>query len=262
MATDTAKQSLFYEQVQPVNKGSHGTWSISAEHGYGFAAATNMVPLTVAEFGAAATDYPIVFLKVGDGAIPVAVLGLENEKSYFVGDEGAWEAKYIPAFVRRYPFILSPIEDGKKYVLCLDEAYEGWDKDGQKGQRLYDDDGPTSYLKDVLEFTNKHHAAHTRSVQLGARLLEHDLLSPMQLKLSGPKGNDRSIKGFHAVSREKLQDVDGELLSQWNKSGMLEAIYLHMWSIRNFKDLANKIGTTNDTAKLSASGNIADAKPF
>ena len=44
--------------------------------------------------------------------VPVAILGLRGAANQFVNSEGAWrEGKYIPAYVRRYPFILMESPD-------------------------------------------------------------------------------------------------------------------------------------------------------
>ena len=151
--------------------------------------------------------------------------------------------------MRRYPFILSPIDDGKKFILCLDEAYDGWDKKGKSGQRLFSDDGDrTPYLEDVLKFTNSCQAQQFQSLALGTLLLKHDLFVPMQLKITTPDGTGHAVKGFQAVARNKLKDIAPDRIAEWHKTGVLESIYLHLWSLRKFEDLASKTNSNNGTA--------------
>ncbi len=39
--------------------------------------------------------------------MPAVLLGIRDQENLYVDDNGAWNAKYIPAFVRRYPFVFS-----------------------------------------------------------------------------------------------------------------------------------------------------------
>ena len=56
----------------------------------------------------AAAYYPIVF---SDESVPIAaVVGLRNDSNLFVDSQGQWLAdESLPAYVRRYPFILMAI---------------------------------------------------------------------------------------------------------------------------------------------------------
>ena len=99
---------LFYKNPVPLNKNDHKDKKISSiGQNFMFAGQTNSVILAGVEFGEAAKEYPIVFSQAGDKVVPVALLGLRNEENLFVDDKGGWDGRYIPSFVRRYPFILA-----------------------------------------------------------------------------------------------------------------------------------------------------------
>ena len=70
--------------------------------------------------------------------MPVAVLGVRDQENRYVTTEGRWEAKYIPAFIRRYPFVFSSGADNSKFTLCIDEDFTGCNQKGL-GQQLFDD---------------------------------------------------------------------------------------------------------------------------
>ena len=99
---------LFYKNPVPLNKNDHKDKKISSiGRNFMFAGETNSVILAGVEFSEAAKEYPIVFTQAGDKVVPVALLGLRNEENLFVDGKGGWDGRYIPSFVRRYPFILA-----------------------------------------------------------------------------------------------------------------------------------------------------------
>ena len=78
-----------------------------------------MVPLTVGEFPIAGIYYPIIF--AGDRYQPLAVMGMRQGSNLFVGADGAFEVgAYIPAYIRRYPFVLANDQAREQLVVCID----------------------------------------------------------------------------------------------------------------------------------------------
>ena len=141
-----ATQLLFYTNAVPVNKERHADLSVKSGKDFGFARLVNSVPLLTVEFLRAAPEYAVVFAGDGENIIPVAILGAEAERNAFVKDDGSWDGKYIPAFVRRYPFVFASSDDGKNFTLCLDDGFDGCNTEG-KGERLFDAEGNrTQYL--------------------------------------------------------------------------------------------------------------------
>ena len=132
-------QLLFYGQVNAVSSERHRNWSVERA-GYAFSRNTNSVPLTTVEFGHASRVYPVVFAGAEGGKLPVAILGLKDRENLFITDKGDWEAAYIPAFVRRYPFVFATQDEGKTFTVCLDEGFSGCNEE-QRGERLFDDEG-------------------------------------------------------------------------------------------------------------------------
>jgi hypothetical protein len=241
MESAMSKQLLFYELVTPISNTRHAKWSVRADARYKFAAESNAVPLMTVEFIAAAHEFPIVF-STADNVLPVAVIGLDADKSLFVANDGSWGSSYIPAFVRRYPFVFSASEDGKTLTLCIDESFEGLDRKGKSGQRLFDDAGVrTPYLESMLQFANAFQGEHQRTRQFGEILKDLDVLEPSEAKITLPDGTSRSLTGFQCVSRAKLKELNPDKLAGMLSNGALELIYLHLYSMRNFDDLVRKL---------------------
>ena len=120
MTTQTSLP-LFYEQPRPLAAGVHDNLSLASNTGFGYAAKTNAVPLVATELPTACRHFPIVFTD-GEQPTPVAVLGVRGQENLFVDAQGQWRpGTYIPAYVRRYPFIFMENEDRSQYTLCVDE---------------------------------------------------------------------------------------------------------------------------------------------
>lgn len=233
-----AVQMLFYESAQPVGRRRHAGCSVELR-GYAFCRRVNSVPLTAAEFRSAAGEYPIVF---ADGEVPqpVVVLGVRQEENLFVSDSGEWTGRYIPAFVRRYPFVFSTAADPQRFMLCVDEAYEGFNRDG-RGQPLFGADGqPSPYVGRVLRFLQDYRAQFLRTRAFAQRLKGMDLLEPMQARIPAP-GRQLAVGGFSVVRRERLKALSGERLSQLAASDELELLYLHLHSLRHFEALRSRL---------------------
>jgi hypothetical protein len=239
-----SRQLLIYDQVTPVNKVRHKTWSIKAS-GYGFARAINSAPLTAIEFPSAAAEFPVVFTETAGSVIPVVVMGIRPAENLYVSEDGQWNGQYVPAFVRRYPFVFSSSDDGETLTLCIDESYEGCNKAG-RGEALFDADGEqTQYLQGTLNFLKDFQAQHERTVKLCEKLRELDLFEPVSLDYRTPEGETGKVAGFLAVNREKLRALPQETLATMASTDELELVYIHLQSLRNFNRLVSKAGVVH-----------------
>jgi hypothetical protein len=251
-------QLLFYTNAVPVNSKQHGDLSVKTGGNFAFARQVNSVPLTAAEFRSATREHVVVFAGEGEAVMPVAILGIAAEQNLFVKDDGGWDGDYVPAFVRRYPFVFASSDDGKTLTLCIDAEFAGCNTEG-RGERLFDADGNrTQYLQTVLNFVQEYQAQFQRTRGFCARLQELGLLEPMQATFKSPSGEKRNLAGFMAVSRTKLKELDDATLARMAKSDELELIYLHLHSMNNFGPLLERIGATPDAeAKVERDGAAA-----
>lgn len=241
-------QMLFYEKAVPVASRRHAGCSVELR-GYGFCRRVNSVPLAAAEFRSAAGEYPIVF---ADGKVPqpVVVLGVRREENLFVTDSGEWTGRYIPAFVRRYPFVFSSGPDPQRFMLCVDEACEGFNREG-RGEALFGPDGqPSPYVGRVLRFLQDYRAQFLRTRAFAQRLKDMDLLEPMQARIPAP-GRQLAVGGFSVVRRERLKALPGDRLSQLAASDELELLYLHLHSLRQFEALRSRLPVEEPPADLT-----------
>jgi SapC len=245
-----SKQLLIYESVVPLTAARHRDWSVEISEDYAFSGKVNSVPLMAVEFPHAATEYAIVFAGDGEKLMPAVILGVRDTENLFVSKKNVWDARYIPAFVRRYPFVFSASPDGKRLILCLDEAFAGLRHDGS-GQRLFGDDGkPTEYVDNILKFLQEFQTQFVRTQAFCANLRDLDILEPMQAQVELGSGEKFALGGFMAVNRSKLKALSGDTLAKLAQTDELELLYLHLQSMRNFTGLKDRLAT-------SESGSIA-----
>ena len=235
------KQLLIYESAVPVSAARHGKMCLDPDRTYAFSAGVNAVPLMAVEFVRAATEYAIVFAATGEEVLPAAVLGVRPDQNLYLSADAHWQAKYIPAFIRRYPFVFSASDDRKTLTLCVDESHPGLNHEG-RGQPLFGDDAKASaYTQQVLKFLQQYQAHFERTRLFCKRLKELGLLEPMQAQVVTPAGEKLTLGGFMVVSRAKLRALDGEALAALARTDELELLYLHLYSMRNFSDVKDRL---------------------
>lgn len=243
------KQLLFYVEATPVSPAKHKELYIKAGGDYEFARTTNAVPLTAAEFPMAAPEYAIVFTGNEDTVFPVVLLGGNKEQNLYIDADAKWTARYVPAFVRRYPFVFAQAGEANSLTLCIDEGFSGCNNEG-RGERLFDADGErTTYLEQVLNFQRAYQTQHQRTQAFCNKLKELDLLQPVSATLTPASGEKRVLGGLQVVNRAKLKELDAETLATLLRSDELELIFLHLHSLANLRVIGERMPTeAEDTA--------------
>lgn len=252
------KQLLVYETAVPVNQARHSEWSVEVGADFGFSRNLNSVPVMVAEFDRAASEYPIVFAGTDETVMPVVILGMRGNENLYVSDQGKWQGKYVPAFIRRYPFVFASGDDGSTLTLCIDEAFAGFNQEG-RGERLFDAQGkPTPYVQNVLRFLQGYQAEFERTQAFGKKLQTLNLLEPMQAQLTTDAGQLLTLAGFSALNRNRLKDLPGDTLLDMVKKDELEVAFTHLHSLQNFDALKDRLATPSvDTAAHKGGGDAS-----
>ena len=153
--------AIYYEKPVLLDREKHKRLHVRPSTSFAFTRKANSVYLAAVEFGEAMKEFAIVFTRAANGkVVPVAMLGLRSRENLFVGDDEKWDARYIPAFVRRYPFVLA--QAGEQLAVCIDEAYGGFNlKDGDP---LFDEKGAnTPFLANAVAFQERYQREFARS---------------------------------------------------------------------------------------------------
>lgn len=232
-------QMLFYDKVVPVSPTQHRDLCIERVD-FGFAAKVNSVPLMAVEIPMAAREYTIVFAGTEESVTPVVVLGFADAQNVYLDENKAWKADYIPAFVRRYPFVFAQNQDATQFTLCVDEDWTGCNREG-RGQRLFDEQGEQSeYLKNMLKFLSDYQAQFIRTQAFCKKLKDLNLLEPMQAQITLPGGEKRALGGFLGSSRARIKTLAADKLAELSKTDELELAYLQMASLNNLGSVVNR----------------------
>ncbi|HEV2539440.1 MAG TPA: SapC family protein [Frateuria sp.] len=235
---------LFYERPVPLNRTQHKDLRLKGIPSLKFAAAAHSVPLTGAEFPIAARDLPILFAGQSmEDAGPMALLGLRQNENLLVDENGRWATNvYVPAFVRRYPFILAEKPagtEGDDFTVFLDEAYEGFGSD--EGDRLFKEDGSDSeMLSNAVGFLGEFQQHVTRTHWFMDQLRKHQLLEPRNIRLE-KDGKSINLNGLFVVNEEKLRQLDEKTAHEFLREGVLGWIYAHLLSLPNIDRLAQRL---------------------
>jgi hypothetical protein len=237
-----AKQLLIYDHVVPISPDRHRDWYVKMSDNYGFSAELNSVPLLAAEFAPASQSYAIVFAASGGSVFPAILLGQEEGRNLCVDANGKWTGDYIPAFLRRYPFVFAEdvVKEQGTFTLCIDEEFAGLNKDG-RGERLFDAEGNrTQFLQTMLSFVAQFQTQFERTKLFCKRLSDLGLLSPSQARYQTPDGRSGALSGFMTIDREKLKAIPEDALKAMFATDELELCYLSMHSLQNFRTMGTR----------------------
>lgn len=232
----------FYKTPVALNRERHRKLKLDTTKGdFLFAAKTNSLLLATTELIDAAASYPVVFVgEMGGPYTLCAMVGLKNEENLFVDAKGQWDAgSYIPAFVRRYPFVLSGGNDAADLAVCIDESFVGFNE--ASGQPLFDADGKdTPLLLGAIEFLRHFHAEMQATSAFAGRLAALDLLVLKTFEVERD-GNKHVVEGVVIIDAEKLAALDDATVLAMVRSGDMALAHAHLLSIKQIPHMAVRL---------------------
>ena len=230
-AAALAKTAFFYADPQVLNTEQHKDLRIALPQNAEFAADSQAVPVLLSEFADVALEYPIVFVKTPDESwLALALTGLQQGQNVFVDENGAWNANYIPASVRRYPFVLVSGEEGALSV-AVDMSLASED---EAAVRLFGDEGaPSEALQNAIGFLQSFQGQSAQTSALIAKFEELELLTDAQFQIRDQDGNTRSLNGFFIVEEPRLNTLRDDSILDLVRKGQMSALHLHLLSLKN-----------------------------
>ena len=230
-----------FEKVVPVNRERHARSKIREITSFGFASNFHIAYLTMHEFARAAAVYPIVFVedKDKDAFRPVTLLGLDAGENLFVGEAGKWEASYIPAIIRRYPFALANSGTEGQFTICIDEGSDlvSLDDKNGEGSALFDDKGePTQVIENVKRYLSELQQMDQITLEFAKTMAELNMFTPLQMRVRNGD-REKNIAGCWVVNEERLNNLSSDKFLELRAKRYLPAIYAQLMSLAQIERL-------------------------
>jgi hypothetical protein len=201
--------------------------------------------VSVSEFADAALSFPILFVRAAPDALgkdtvaPVAVFGMKPGENLFATADGKWDAGYVPAMLRAYPFTMARIEGSDRWAIVFDNTWEGMSR--TEGVPLFNDKGEaTEMLNNIHKFVQELETDLERTRQFCAALLELKLLKPMRFDATLANGEALSVDGFMTADEEAISKLTDAQIAQMYRNGLLGLLGIHTASLNNMRRLLDR----------------------
>lgn len=225
-----------FKKITPITKEAHLHVKIKPIDNFDFVADTHIASIMVHEFSRASSIYPIVFLedKEQDQFRPVVLVGLEEGKNLFVHDD-KWNASYVPAIVRRYPFALAETVEKGKYTVCIDE--ESGFVNEKEGQALFSEDGQAG---EVIERVKKYLTELQQMEQFTNEFCDYmrsnNMFTPLNMKIR--VGDEiKNINGAYVINEERFNSLSNDKFLELREKKYISVIYAHLSSLAQIERL-------------------------
>jgi hypothetical protein len=163
-------------------------------------------------------------------------MGIRQGTNLYVSQDGAFEVgAYIPAYIRRYPFVLANDQTREQLVVCIDRAAAMLGEDYDLP--FFNPDGePTDYTNGCIQFCNDFENEGRRTESFINLLKELDLFEVARSSFTpnnpdGTQGAPQPIAEYFAVSEAKLKALPQEKLLELVANGAVAQIYAHLMSL-------------------------------
>lgn len=226
-----------YQQPAVLSRQKHKNLRFTPQKDFSYTQKINSVPINVVEFNPASRELPIMFSKdKNDNYLPIAMLSLVNQGHHLLNDKGGWGADiYMPAFLRRYPFILSG-----KGAVCVDTKAPHF-ANKETGKPLLTETGEfTPVLKGAMTFLNRYEKQAEKTREYAEACKAAGLLKPCPFKVRQGKAKILRLDNLYMIDVAKLNKLPDETVLEWHKKGWLALSYAHLNSLASFQRLLQR----------------------
>lgn len=229
-----------YKSIMPLSSSQHATYGVKARDNLEFARAFHAIPVTVDEFAIVQRHYPIIFAT--EGAAPLALVGLREGQNAFLTADGTWrDGCYVPAYVRRYPFILARLRpDSEELTLCFDDACD--DIVNKGGEPLFSEGEASTTTKNVLQFCEQFEQSLQRTKAFVDEMTKGGFLIDGEVSIQQEGMEQPAVfRGFKMVAEDKLKELRGDQARKLIQNGALPLMYAHLFSLSLIRDIFSEL---------------------
>jgi hypothetical protein len=217
---------------------------------YDFARTLAICPISGEELLHASREMPCAFTKTEGRYSLSVVLGLQPDMNLFVSPDGSWNASYIPALFRAYPFRLVNVRGNEdSLTLAIDED-GGLSSDGEP---FFDEEGkPMPKVAEYLEFLTQIERGRLKADEVVKQLDEAGLIEDWPLTVKWEDGSEQKIEGLYRVAEQKLNQLDDETFLRLRRSQALPIAFMQLLSMRNIDTLGKLAMVQTEVAQKQA----------
>jgi hypothetical protein len=182
--------------------------------------------------------YPIVFQKTADGTgfQIVALFGFTEGQNLFLTPQG-WDAAELPMAIERQPFMIG--RDGDELMVHIDGASPRLSQ--IEGEAIFLPlGGNTEFLERMTALLLAIHEGVQATPIFVEALLKHELLESFVLDVELDDGTQSRLAGYYTIHEDRLAGLGAEALAALHGSGHLQAIYMVLASLSNFRALIER----------------------
>lgn len=224
-----------YKNVKTLNHSEHSFYRYSVPDNLYFAKNLTLIPITFSEIKLLCCEFPIVVVQNDSGFMLTILTGEKSNQA--LDENGKWKSKYLPAFLRKYPFILT--QSSQKDTLSLGFDMESGCFSSPEGEALFNGDGtPTSIVTESMSLLENIAKEMNITGGILEKLNEYEVLEASSYTVTKENEEPRQVGGFFIINREKISKLDDEKLLTISKNGWMEMIELQALSLKNIALLA------------------------
>ncbi len=237
-APQAAELPLLYKDLVPLNSNDHVTWKTRMLESAKFMEDQHAIPLTIEEFIPASRNFPIIF-SASENPVPLVLMGMNEGVNTFMNEDGQFDRPvYVPAYIRRYPFMLAKLRpDTEELSLCFDPT-SGAVGEFDEGLALFEDGKPSENTQNILKFCEDFENAGAQTHAFVEELKKLDLLMDGEVSIQ-QEGQDKPYvyRGFKMIDENKLRDLRGDAVRKLNQNGILALIHAHLFSLQLMREI-------------------------
>lgn len=247
---------MFKTQI-PLTFAQHRDLRVFESNDYSYAKAETLAPLVLDELGDIAREYPIIFPD-NKSDLPAALLGLEPGKNAYLADDGRWLATYIPAYIRRYPFLFGSVEqpegEQKRMLVFFDPDAPHFKN--PSGHPVFTPEGElTPHMQRRMQLLEHLQKRIPKTRAAVAAIAASGVLAERSIVIRKSDGQSHQIKGLRVVDEKKFNELTDADFNTLRRSGALTLLYAHLLSWANFRQ--GPIGGKYPNLAAKAGGNNA-----
>ena len=220
-------------QIVPLNKEKHRNLKVdgrpSAAHGDN----QHFVQVIVDEFSHLLVHYPLLFGKQRQTGqfFCGAMLGFIEGENQFLEQWQREPEFYRPLILQRGPFYAH----GAELAIDLDDPRV----DAEGGKALFTEQGqPSRYLQHIIWAFQDLHPGIERTRIFIARLLELNLIEPIDIEVEFEDGTLRHCEGLYTINQEVLTRLPDALAIELFRRGYLALIHMMIASLKQVRVMA------------------------